>query len=280
MSFGPHPWQQTSWDWRAAGNFIGGGVGSGLILWTTLLGDPAAGLGLWIGLACVGLGLLCVWLEIGRPLRALHVFFNPATSWMSREAFVALLLFPVGLLAVLGFAWSRWPLAVLALAFLYCQSRMLPASRGIPAWRSRALTPLMLVTGLAEGGGLWLMLASFTSARPASAVLALVALVLVRAVLWKQYRNAVDAQLVARARQALDRSARVLMAVGTVGAVAAALVALLLPQGLAAAALAACAGAAVLGTGAAFKYTLITRAAFNQGFSLTRIPVRGVRTSG
>ena len=25
--FGPNPWQQTSWDWRAAGNFICGGAG-------------------------------------------------------------------------------------------------------------------------------------------------------------------------------------------------------------------------------------------------------------
>jgi len=30
------------------------------------------------------------------------------------------------------------------------------------------------------------------------------------------------------------------------------------------------------GTGVMFKFTLITRAAFNQGFRLDRLPVRGV----
>ncbi|MFP5465862.1 MAG: hypothetical protein ACLGHR_14000, partial [Gammaproteobacteria bacterium] len=44
---------------------------------------------LLLGLALVGAGLVCVWLEIGRPLRALHVFVTPRTSWMSREAFTA-----------------------------------------------------------------------------------------------------------------------------------------------------------------------------------------------
>jgi phenylacetyl-CoA:acceptor oxidoreductase subunit 2 len=38
----------------------------------------------------------------------------------------------------------------------------------------------------------------------------------------------------------------------------------------------AVAGVCVAATGAAFKFTLITRAAFNQGFSLPRLPVRGV----
>ena len=36
MSFGPNPWQQTNWDWRAAGNFMGGGAGAGLVVWTVV----------------------------------------------------------------------------------------------------------------------------------------------------------------------------------------------------------------------------------------------------
>ena len=38
-----------------------------------------------LALALVAAGLGAVWLEIGRPLRAIHVFFNPCTSWMTRE---------------------------------------------------------------------------------------------------------------------------------------------------------------------------------------------------
>ncbi|MFO1265213.1 MAG: hypothetical protein U1E84_18075 [Rhodoferax sp.] len=279
MSYGPNPWQQTSWDWRAAGNFIGGGLGSGLLMVAAAWADPVAIWGLWVGLACVGLGLVCVWLEIGRPLRALHVFFNPATSWMSREAFVALLLFPMGLIAVLGFGWARMPLAALALAFLYCQSRMLPATRGIPAWRTRTLTPLMLATGLTEGCGLWMVLASVLSVRSTAALAVFMALVVIRQMFWMRYRKAVEAQLAVRAREALDSSGRTLTLLGTFGALALAGLSLLLPGGPAASALTLAAGVAAISAGALFKYSLITRAAYNQGFSLKKIPVRGVRTS-
>ena len=90
------PWQQQHWDWRAAGNFICGGAGGGLIVFTALpVATGAAGsraLLLVAGIALVGIGLLCVWLELGRPLRALNVFRNPRTSWMTREAIAATLL--------------------------------------------------------------------------------------------------------------------------------------------------------------------------------------------
>jgi threonine/homoserine efflux transporter RhtA len=35
-----------------------------------------------------------------------------------------------------------------------------------------------------------------------------------------------------------------------------------------------------LGAGAWLKLTLVTRAAFNQGFALARLPVRGTRRTG
>ena len=62
MSFGPNPWQQAHWDWRAAGNFMAGGAGAGLIVATALSGAQGR---LWTGLllaglALVGVGLFCV----------------------------------------------------------------------------------------------------------------------------------------------------------------------------------------------------------------------------
>lgn len=114
MSFGPNPWHQSSWDARAAGNFMAGGAGSGLIVAAALGGGPA-----WLflaGAAIVGIGLLCVWAEIGRPWRALNVFFHPRTSWMTREAIVAPALMLLALAAALGVGaaawglhWWRWP---------------------------------------------------------------------------------------------------------------------------------------------------------------------------
>ena len=285
MSFGPNPWQQTNWDWRAAGNFIGGGAGTGLLVACTFFATPLANSAwtsnwlLLVGLALVGGGLTCVWLEIGRPMRALHVFFNPYTSWMSREGFVGMLLFPAGLMAVLGFSGWIWATAALALMFLYCQSRMLPAAKGIPAWRSRLVTPLVFVTGLCEGYGVFVLLGLVHGRATGPAVFSFAALVLARITVWILYRRAVDTSLVARARAALDVAGSRLLIMGTVAPVVLLGISLWLPAGAAQAGLIAAAGASAAVTGAFVKFTLVTRASFNQGFALNKIPVRGVRVN-
>jgi phenylacetyl-CoA:acceptor oxidoreductase subunit 2 len=285
MSFGPNPWQQTQWDWRAAGNFICGGAGSGLIVATALAGvqgTPAAVL-LIAGLALVGLGLSCVWAELGRPLRALHVFFHPSTSWMTREAIAATALFPVGLAAAagaqLGVGLAAWPAALLALAFLYCQSRMLQAARGVTAWSEPWSVPLLVSTGLAEGMALlWLAQPWHDSGSAAAAVL-FAALLLVRAAVWIGYRRRLDGRAVARAKRALDRAGRVLLIGGT--AIPLLLLALAaIAAGAAAAALAAAAGLLAALAGAYAKFTLVTRAGHNRGFALEALPVRGARPLG
>src|SRR4051812_7000373 len=99
MSYGPNPWQQAHWDCRAAGNFICGGAGSGLLVFSVLSGvrGLTGQLLMLAGLALVGLGLFSVWLEIGRPLRAANVFFNLRLSWMSREALASVFVFGFGL---------------------------------------------------------------------------------------------------------------------------------------------------------------------------------------
>jgi phenylacetyl-CoA:acceptor oxidoreductase subunit 2 len=277
-AFGPNPWQQTSWDWRAAGNFICGGAGTGLLLNSALFASPEAawwvtpGL-VFVGLALVGLGLLCVWLEIGRPLRALNVFINPRTSWMSREAWVSVVLFPAGLAAMLGLSGWLWISAALALAFLYCQSRMLPAARGIPAWRSSWFSPLFLLTAACEGCGIFLLLGLVHARVTSAALLAFVLLLALRMLAWRRYRKDVDASLVARARSALDLAGRRLLMVGSILPCVLLGLAWLLSAPL----LAAVAGACAAWAGANLKYTLVTRASFNQGFALLKIPVRGVR---
>ena len=281
--FGPNPWQQTSWDWRAAGNFICGGAGTGLLLASALFDAPTpASLRspdwlVFAGLALVGLGLLCVWLEIGRPLRALHVFLNPQTSWMTREAFVGLVLFPAGLAAMLGLSGWNWITAALAMVFLYCQSRMLPAARGIPAWRSALMSPLFMVTGLCEGCGLFLLFGIFHARSSNTAMLLLLMVLVLRLLVWRRYRRSVDQGLAARARGALDLAGHRLLFVGTAVPVIALVTGWLL-GGPAQPLLTALAGACAAWAGATVKYTLVTRASFNQGFALAKMPVRGVRT--
>ena len=148
---------QTQWDWRAAGNFMFGGSGGALILMAAIASWPGTP-NLVIGLAAlvfVGLGLFLVWLEIGRPWRFLHVFFHPQTSWMTREASVSVLLFAATFTGVLMQAPGLLAAAgLLGFLFLYCQGRILRASKGIPAWREPAVVPLIMSTGLAEGAAI------------------------------------------------------------------------------------------------------------------------------
>ena len=280
MSYGPVPWQQAHWDWRAAGNFICGGAGAGLIVFAALSGAYGSALTVLLlgGMALVGLGLLCVWLELGRPLRALHVFLNPRTSWMTREACAATLLMPVTLAAAAGLPGWQWFAAALALLFVFCQGRMLQAAKGIPAWREPLVVPLLLLTGLAEGSGLWLVALPVQAAGQPLLLALAGALVLARVAVWRAYRSRLAARAAAPALAAVDAAGRRLQIAGTwlplvllalvgSGSIGAALAAPLLVV----------AGLLASVAGGWLKFTLITRAAFNQGFALVHLPVRGVR---
>jgi phenylacetyl-CoA:acceptor oxidoreductase 26-kDa subunit len=277
MSYGPRPWLQLHWDARAALNFILGGSGSGLVLFAAF-GPFTPNLNraaLLIGLALVAAGLTSVWMEIGRKLRAVHVFFNPFTSWMTRESFAALVLFAAGVSA----AWTGAPqLAALAafaaLGFVYCQGRILRASKGIPAWREPTVTWLIFWTAVAEGAGLLLVLAALAdSGIPAVAGGALALAVVARGVAWSVYRGRVAAELAPKARAALDPAGKALYQLGAIVPLA-----LLLAGGAIeafATGAALLAGVAALATGWRFKFVLVVRASFNQGFALPRVPVRG-----
>lgn len=244
-------WLQRHWDARAAANFMLGGAGSGLMLAALFVADPLVAVVL--SLVLIASGLTAVWLETGRKLRALHVFFNPSTSWMTRESFAAVLLFALGI----SFIAAREPVllyaaALAAFAFLYCQARILRASKGIPAWRAPEVVPLIALTGLAEGAGIALV---FSSNTPLLIVFS--AAVVCRVIAWWRYRAAVKSD-------ALMPAGKALVWIGTAGALALVFVPPL-------------AGLAALAAGAWLKFALVTRASFNQGFSLPHLPVRGAR---
>ena len=277
MSYGPKPWIQLHWDARAALNFIFGGTGSGFILLAAFvpLAPRASQIALLLGLALVGAGLFSVWIEIGRKLRAVHVFFNPFTSWMTRESFVAALLFACGL-AALAFESPRLAAvtAVVAMGFIYCQGRILRASKCIPAWREPTITWLVFWTAIAEGAGLFLIFAAFAGEGvPALAGGTLVLAVVARGVAWSVYRKRVEADLVPKAREVLETAGKQLYQFGAIVPLA-----LMVTGGaveVLATGAAMLAGLAALGAGWRFKFVLVVRASFNQGFALPRVPVRG-----
>lgn len=276
MSYGPNPWQQRHWDWRAAANFMAGGLGGGLIVATTLAGGPA-----WLhgaGALLVAAGLAAVWFEIGRPWRALNVVLHARRSWMSREAMVAPALLAAAAAAAFGLPGAAAAAGLLALTFVVCQGCILRAARGIPAWREPLVVPLIVATGLAEGAGLWLLATSAaTSAHgPASLPLWgwLAAALLARLLLWTHWRGRISAA--PRTLAAIDRAGHPFKATTLLPLALAVIVALAPLPPAATGLLQLLAGAAAVFGGLWFKFTLVTRAAFNQGFALPHLPVRGV----
>jgi len=282
---GVEPWHQKHWDWKASGNFLCGGAGGGLLGVATLAsfaGIPplVPALAALIIIAC-GLGLLMF--KIGRPLRFMHVLRQPQRSWMSREAWVAGVLFPLALAAL----WSGNRIALaaaalLGLVFLFCQGMILEQSKGIPAWRNRRVIALIMATGLAEGCGLYLVLAAFLPAVAAAAkpvAIALAALALVRIWTWWRYLGALESGGAPTRTLEIFTACRMwFFAAGLVLPLALVAAGLILPA--ASVVLFALAGFAVFATGWAIKFILITRAAYNQGFALPHTPIRGFGVPG
>lgn len=277
------PWLQTAWDLRAAGNFIGGGCGTGLLIVISLgafkgLSGPVP---LLVGLALVALGLLSVLFELGRPLRALNVIFGGKRSWMTREAMVAGVLFPLGA-AALVFPDLVKLVWLPALAYLYCQGRILEVSKGIPTWRSPLILPLTMASGVAEGTGILLLLAPLVvdGGAPDWCAGVLIAALAARLMVWMVYRRRMvdGGEAPALAQAVLVAFSTPFTLGGNIIPVVLIVAAGVQPD-LAGAAMAAAGLAAAVG-GWALKVTIVTKAAHNQGFAIAHSPARGSGESG
>ncbi len=278
---GVTPWLQTAWDMRAAGNFIGGGTGTGLLFLAAIAALAGGGSPLLVvvGLIAVAGGLFSVFLEIGRPFRSLNTFLGGRRSWMTREAYVAMALFPLGLASLV------WPAAtpfllLLVLPYIYCQARMLKEAKGIPAWREPAIIPLIMASALAEGAGLFALLTAILGRRlPPWALLLLLLALGLRAGVWLVYRRRLaSGGAPTRVVPKLARFTPPFLFAGHAVPLFLLVVAAVLPSLLAP--LAALAGVVVLLAGWAMKAFIITRIALNQGFAIPVTPVRGKRRKG
>ena len=250
---------QRHWDARAAANFICGGAGSGLLVATAFVPSTRP-IVVVVALALIAAGLAAVWLEIGRKLRAVHVFFNPFTSWMTRESFAGVMVFLLGgAYLLVQQRFLLYGAGIAAAAFLYCQARILRAAKGIAAWREPRIVPLVVWTGLAEGAGIALF---FSVASASSGIFA--GALAARMLAWWRYRDAVKST-------ALLAPGRALLWLGT----ALPLVLLLASDDFLL--LKAAGGLAAVVTGGWLKYALVTRASLKQDFSLPHLPVRGAR---
>lgn len=187
---GSAPWQQTSWDWRAAGNFTFGGAGSGLAFCAAAVALATGHhviAAFLLAPVLIGAGIALVWAELGRPKDFLRVFFHPETSWKTREAMIAPVLLVVTLVAaVFSFSLVMLLVILLSAGFLYTQGRILGESVDI------RVIPLVLSTGVAEGAGLLTVAATLTLNGAASEALSLtILLAALRWPVWTIYRDAV-----------------------------------------------------------------------------------------
>lgn len=183
---------QTNWDWRAAANFMFGGGGGALLLAAAVSGSEASVRlpATLLGLALMGTGLAMVWLEIGRPWRAINVMFRPQNSWMTREAYVAGCAFLLAAGAVLvRSTWLPMAAGIAGIAFLYCQARILRAAKGIPAWREPSIAVLIVTTGLVEGVACLIIVQVVLAEPDDNFLLLLAGLLMLRLFAWFLYRG-------------------------------------------------------------------------------------------
>jgi DMSO reductase anchor subunit len=140
------------------------GLGFGLMAW---LGAGTGGLAALHALALAALalalcaaGLLASLLHLGQPTRFLKAFSQWRTSWLSREAVLAVAALAVfslfAALWVLFGVRSRWlgvPAAVLALATVVATAMIYAQMRSVPRWRS-PVTPVLFLAFALAGGAL------------------------------------------------------------------------------------------------------------------------------
>jgi phenylacetyl-CoA:acceptor oxidoreductase subunit 1 len=281
---GAEPWHQRHWDWKAAGNFMCGGSGAGLFIAAAIASSFGVSLlpSIPVATALMALGLFLVLLKISRPMRFVYVLRQPQRSWMAREAWIAVLFFPLG-----GLAWwfdSRALVIAAAIAaalFLFSQAMILREAKGIPAWREPTIVPLIVTTGLAEGCGLFvaLMATGLSSAHINVYATVVVILAASRAAVWSRYLDELArAGAPTRTLQILDAAKAWPFVLGLVCPTTLVLAGLLIAQfgGL----LIALGGLCAFAAGWALKFVLVTKAAFNQGFALEHTPVHGAGAPG
>jgi phenylacetyl-CoA:acceptor oxidoreductase 27-kDa subunit len=283
---------QTFWDWRAAMNWIFGGISSGMAVaaWLASVAgivpaDSVAAAQLGSALL-MAVGLFFVFLKIGRKLRFWRAVSRPQTSWMTREIYAVALFYSAVLANLI------WPGAgismlagVFALLFLVCQAKILHLARGISAWRVAFVPWMIVASGLLDGFGLLtlmlLWIKGYGTLSPSLAVaglaLAGLGLVALNAGLWAAYRaSAAKNGIVPLSRRLIDEIGLPLHIAGHAFPAAMFVLALVRPD-----IARVCLGAgsvAVLAGGAFWKFMLIARGGYQQGFSLPMLPQRGSGT--
>ncbi|MFN7645583.1 MAG: dimethyl sulfoxide reductase anchor subunit family protein [Burkholderiales bacterium] len=168
---------------------VASGAGLGLAIWllaAQLAGQvdaslPGAVLAAALVAALVGAGLLASTQHLANPRNAWRAFTRVRTSWLSREAVLALAFWPLAAvhaaLSVRGAALaaaSAAALLLLALAIVFSTAMIYACLKTVPRWRTWHTPAGFLAFSLGSGGLLWAAIAASSgmAAPPAGLVIA------------------------------------------------------------------------------------------------------------
>ena len=137
------------------------GLGFGYLGFLAVLGAPAGwqAFAQWaLGYALAVGGLVASATHLGNPQRAWRAFTQWRSSWLSREAWAAvvtlMVLAPMALSDWLGLGWPRvigWLGAVLCVGTLICTSMIYAQIRAVPRWHHASVPAVFLAFGFAGG---------------------------------------------------------------------------------------------------------------------------------
>ena len=153
------------------------GMGFGLLVWLGLGLRAPTGLAAFIlfglGYGLAGIGLIAAAFHLGHPERALKAFSQWRSSWLSREAVLAVAsLLVMAPHAAASVFWDTslpllgWLGAGLALATIFATAMIYAQIRAVPRWHHWSTPPVFVLAALAGGAllaaqqtlALWLML--------------------------------------------------------------------------------------------------------------------------
>lgn len=161
---------QTEWKWPVAADLFLAGTGAGAYATGVLASfggtewEGIARMGVILGFPLVLLATFFLIMDLGVKTRALRVFINPGTSWITRGSFI---ISGFMTLAFLHFVLMVWPgqmaadapllrvLSVVNLLFsvlvMIYTGALLSASRAIAFWNTAMLPALFLLSAVATG---------------------------------------------------------------------------------------------------------------------------------
>jgi len=191
--------QQEAWRWQAAVNFILVGAGTGFYLFSflvTVFEDTPFAMSKPIsyGLLApilVTMGFLTLTTEAGRPSRGIYLFRNIRHAWLSRETFFFSVFVPIAILDLFipNLVFRALSIAS-ALALMSSQGSILYQIRAITTWNVLLVPVFFISSGLASGGGVFLLIGGLTgSPLILSAIITVMAALSANLAIWFLYLN-------------------------------------------------------------------------------------------